>query len=107
MKRLLSFRTAQYLGIITTAIFFQTSCFAQTLVSECDVWIREAEVCLRETNQLTPAKTNSLQSTRSYFTSLSGGDEGSGPRQRLAAQCKAMSAELADLRKAGSRSCTI
>jgi hypothetical protein len=80
---------------------------AQKLVDDCDAWLRAAEVCLRETQQLTPAKREALQSARSQFTALSGGEVGSGPRQRLAAQCREMSSQLAEQRRAGSRSCTI
>jgi hypothetical protein len=80
---------------------------AQGLVAECDSWLREAEVCLRDTQQLTPAKREALQAARAQFMALSGGEPGSGPRQRLAAQCRAISEQLAEQRKAGSRSCTI
>jgi hypothetical protein len=64
---------------------------AHILVNDCDAWFRAAEFCLRETQQLTPAKREALQSARSQFTALSGGEDGSGPRQRLAAQCREMS----------------
>jgi hypothetical protein len=47
---------------------------AQTLVNDCDAWLRATEVCLRETNQLTSVKRQALQSARSQFTALSGGE---------------------------------
>ena len=41
------------------------------------------------------------------FNHFAGGEEGSGPRQHFAAQSKVMSAQLAEQRRAGSKSCTL
>ena len=78
-----------------------------TLAPDCDLWLRAAEACLTETGQLTAAKQNALRVARDEMAALSGGSEEDGPRQRLNAQCRAMSEQLAEQRQARSRSCTI
>ena len=78
-----------------------------TLAPDCDIWLRAAEACLTEIGQLTAAKQNALRVARDEMAALSGGSEDDGPRQRLNAQCRAMSDQLAEQREVRSRSCTI
>ena len=78
-----------------------------TLAPDCDLWLRAAEACLAETGQFTAAKQNALRIARDEMAALSGGSEDDRPRQRLNAQCRAMSEQLAEQRQARSRSCTI
>jgi hypothetical protein len=92
---------------ITLMVHSTAELSAQNLVPACNVYLQEAETCLRETNQLNDNKKEALKNARSYFTVLSGGEDDPGPRKRLGEQCTQMSKQLMELRLARSKSCTL
>jgi hypothetical protein len=106
---MMSLTRSLILALMTITLIFHAKgeLSAQNLVPDCDAYLRQAEICLRETDQLNEDKKEALKNARAYFTALSAGEDGSGPRTRLGEQCNQMAKQLMELRQARSKSCTL